>query len=159
MGIPLPGASRSERVRMTNQLKDRNDSIASTHRDFSGIVHRESHALHWYAGPVAGMTRYFRGMHVPHAQGPRTPHSTPWRPQSTLEFPPSAVRRRYEPHFFWWDFMFLTRRFFLCLCSIAFRGMASTQAVRPFPVARACSKASWLGSPAQRMRHFAGTGH
>ncbi len=28
---------------------------------FSGIVHRESHALHWYAGPVAGLTRYFRG--------------------------------------------------------------------------------------------------
>ena len=68
--VSLPGASRSERVRMTNQLKDRNDSIASTHRDFSGIVHRESHALHWYAGLVAGMTRYFRGDACSSCPGP-----------------------------------------------------------------------------------------
>jgi hypothetical protein len=39
------------------------------------------------------------------------------------------VRRRYEPHYYWWDFVFLLRRFFLCLCAVVFRGQSDVQAV------------------------------
>ena len=37
---------------------------------------------------------------------------------------------RYEPQYYWWDFVFLLRRFFLCLCAVVFRGQPDVQAVR-----------------------------
>ncbi len=46
---------------------------------------------------------------------------------------PRAVPERCrdaEPEYYWWDAVFLFRRFFLCLCAVVFQTDASAQAVR-----------------------------
>ena len=43
-----------------------------------------------------------------------------------------AISMHAEPSYYWWDVVFCMRKFALCLCAVAFRGMQSTQAVCRF---------------------------
>ena len=35
--------------------------------------------------------------------------------------------KEYEPEHYWWDVVFLSRRFLLCLCAIVFHGRPHVQ--------------------------------